>query len=156
MHGERSPWYEREEEFINGVRQLTSGQDNEVWSFGEDNYEILKKYLFVRENIRPYMRKTMDECSACGAPVMRPLWYEFPEDNEAWSVEDEYTLGASLLVAPVMEPGAKERSVYLPGGTVWRDANTGTVYKGGQRVTVPAPIDVIPVFVRDNAEMTVF
>ena len=152
----RSPWYEREEEFINGVRQLTSGQDNEVWSFGEDNYEILKKYLFVRENIRPYMRKTMDECSACGAPVMRPLWYEFPEDNEAWSVEDEYTLGASLLVAPVMEPGAQERSVYLPGGTVWRDANTGTVYKGGQRVTVPAPIDVIPVFVRDNAEMTVF
>lgn len=45
MHGERSPWYEREEEFINNVRQLTSGQDNEVWSFGEDNYEILKKYL---------------------------------------------------------------------------------------------------------------
>lgn len=46
--------------------------------------------------------------------------------------------------------------MYLPGGTVWRDANTGTVYKGGQRVTVPAPLDVIPVFVRDNAEMTVF
>lgn len=48
MHGERSPWHEREEEFINGVRQLTSGQDNEVWSFGEDNFEILKKYLFLR------------------------------------------------------------------------------------------------------------
>ena len=156
MHGERSPWYEREQEFINGVRQLTSGQDNEVWSFGEDNYEILKKYLFVRENLRPYMRKTMDECTAAGTPVMRPLWFEFPEDSESWNIEDEYTLGSALLVAPVTEAGVKERSVYLPGGTVWRDANTGTVYKGGQRVTVPAPLDVIPVFVRDNAEMTVF
>ena len=156
MHGERSPWYEREQEFINGVRQLTSGQDNEVWSFGEDNYEILKKYLFVRENLRPYMRKTMDECTAAGTPVMRPLWFEFPEDSESWNIEDEYTLGSALLVAPVTEAGVNERSVYLPGGTVWRDANTGTVYKGGQRVTVPAPLDVIPVFVRDNAEMTVF
>ena len=156
MHGERSPWYEREQEFINGVRQLTSGQDNEVWSFGEDNYEILKKYLFVRENLRPYMRKTMDECTAAGTPVMRPLWFEFPEDSESWNIEDEYTLGSALLVAPVTEAEVKERSVYLPGGTVWRDANTGTVYKGGQRVTVPAPLDVIPVFVRDNAEMTVF
>ena len=61
MHGERSPWHEREEEFINGVRQLTSGQDNEVWSFGEDNFEILKKYLFLRERLRPYIRECMDE-----------------------------------------------------------------------------------------------
>ncbi len=156
MHGERSPWYEREEEFIDGVRQLTSGQDNEVWSFGDDNYEILKKYLFVREKLRPYMRKTMDECSAVGAPVMRPLWYEFPGDPEAWETEDEYTLGASLLVAPVTDAGAAERSVYLPAGTVWKDCSTGTVYKGGQRVTVPAPIDVIPVFVRGNEDIEVY
>ena len=79
MHGERSPWYEREEEFRNGVRQLTSGQDNEVWSFGEDNYEILKKYLFIRERLRPYVRKCMEEASNSGAPVMRPLFYEFPK-----------------------------------------------------------------------------
>ena len=87
---------------------------------------------------------------------MRPLWFEFPQDREAWNVEDEYTLGSDLLVAPVMEAGVSERCVYLPDGAVWRDANTGTVYKGGQSVTVPAPIDVIPVFVRGNAEMTVF
>ena len=55
MHGERSPWYEREQEFRNGVRQLTSGQDNEVWSFGEENYQILSKYLFIRERLRPYI-----------------------------------------------------------------------------------------------------
>ena len=71
---------------------------------------------------------------------MRPLWYEFPGDPEAWETEDEYTLGASLLVAPVTEAGAAERSVYLPAGTVWKDCSTGTVYKGGQRVIVPAPL----------------
>lgn len=81
MHGERSPWYEREQEFIDGVRQLTSGQDNEVWSFGEDNYEILKKYLFIRERLRPYIRSCMEQASKTGAPVMRPLFFDFAEDK---------------------------------------------------------------------------
>ena len=82
MHGERSPWYEREQEFINNVRQLTSGQDNEVWSFGEDNYEILTKYLFIREKLRPYIRECMKQASETGAPVMRPMFFDFPEDKK--------------------------------------------------------------------------
>ena len=105
MHGERSPWYEREQEFIDGVRQLTSGQDNEVWSFGEDNYEILKKYLFIRERLRPYIRSCMEQASKTGAPVMRPLFFDFAEDKESWNVEDAYMFGPDLLVAPVMEAG---------------------------------------------------
>ena len=156
MHGERSPWYEREQEFIDGVRQLTSGQDNEVWSFGEDNYEILKKYLFIREKLRPYIRKTMDECSADGTPVMRPLFFDFSADKKAWEIEDEYMFGSDLLIAPVMEQGARERTVYLPEGDTWMDANTKTIYKGGQCVTVPAPIDIIPVFIRDSKEYEIY
>jgi len=156
MHGERSPWYEREVEFINGVRQLTSGQDNEVWSFGEDNYEILKKFLFIREKLRPYIRKTMDICSEKGTPVMRPLFYDFYNDKQAWEIEDEYMFGSDILVAPVMEEGARERSVYLPEGAVWTDAYTKQTYQGGQRVTVPAPIEIIPVFTRDNAEFDIY
>lgn len=156
MHGERSPWYEREQEFIDGVRQLTSGQDNEVWSFGEDNYEILRKYLFVRENLREYVRGIMKETSEKGAPVMRPLFYDFPEDKKAWDVEDAYMFGPSLLVAPVMEAGVSERSVYLPAGTTWTDANTGKTYEGGQVVTVPAPIDIIPVFKKAGFEGKVY
>ena len=96
MHGERSPWYEREQEFIDGVRQLTSGQDNEVWSFGEDNYEILKKYLFIRERLRPYIRSCMEQASKTGAPVMRPLFFDFAEDKESWNVEDAYMFGPDL------------------------------------------------------------
>ncbi len=156
MHGERSPWYEREQEFINGVRQLTSGQDNEVWSFGEDNYEILKKYLFIRERLRPYIRECMKAASESGAPVMRPLFYDFPEDKDSWEIEDAYMFGPDLLVAPVMEEGVTERSVYLPKGAAWKDAYTKKTYEGGQCVTVPAPIDIIPVFMRDGKEYDIY
>ncbi len=156
MHGERSPWYEREQEFRNGVRQLTSGQDNEVWSFGEDNYEILKKYLFIRERLRPYIRDCMRAASETGAPVMRPLFYDFPEDKACWGVEDSYMFGPDLLVSPVMEAGAAEREVYLPAGTAWTDAYTKKTYEGGRRVTVPAPIDIIPVMVRDGRDYPIY
>ena len=156
MHGERSPWHEREQEFRNGVRQLTSGQDNEVWSFGEDNYEILKKYLFIRENLRPYVRQCMKDASETGAPVMRPLFYDFPEDKASWQVEDSYMFGPDLLVSPVMEAGAVTREIYLPAGAVWTDAYTGEVYEGGQKVTVPAPIDIIPVMIRDGKEYKIY
>lgn len=156
MHGERSPWYEREQEFIDNVRQLTSGQDNEVWSFGEDNYEILKKYLFVRENMRPYIRECMRAASETGAPVMRPLFFDFPEDKKCWETEDVYMFGPDVLVAPVMELGARERTLYLPKGAEWKDAVSGNLYEGGRTVTVDAPLSVIPVFVRDGKDVKIF
>lgn len=156
MHGERSPWYEREEEFIDGVRQLTSGQDNEVWSFGEDNYEILKKYLFLREKLRPYIRECMRRASETGEPVMRPLFFDFPEDQKAWETEDAYMFGKDLLVAPVMEAGVSERAVYLPAGTRWKESATGRIYEGGETVSAIAPIDIIPVFIREGADISVY
>ncbi len=156
MHGERSPWYEREKEYINGVRQLTSGQDNEVWSFGEDNYSILTKFLFIRERLRPYIRKCMKEASETGAPVMRTLFYEFPEDPICWEVEDSYMFGPDLLVSPVMEEGARTREVYLPKRCRWTDAYTHKVYEGGQRIVVPAPMDVIPVMIREGKNFEIY
>ena len=156
MHGERSPWYEREQEFINNVRQLTSGQDNEVWSFGEENYEILKSFLFIRENLRPYIRECMRQASECGAPVMRPLFYDFPDDKMAWEIEDAYMFGPDLLVAPVMEAGVNTREVYLPKGANFVESYTGKVYEGGQTVEAEAPLDVIPVFVREGKEIEVY
>lgn len=156
MHGERSPWYEREQEFINGVRQLTSGQDNEVWSFGEDNYEIMKKYLFIRENLRDYVRQSMENTSRTGEPVMRPLFFDFPEDPESWKVETAYMFGRDLLVSPVTEAGVKEWKVYLPKGSKWTEAATGKEYEGGQYVEAYAPIDIIPVFVKDGADLNIY
>ncbi len=156
MHGERSPWHEREQEFINNVRQLTSGQDNELWSFGEDIYEILKPYLFIRERLRPYIRQLMKDASETGAPVMRPLFYDFQQDENCWKVEDSYMFGPDLLISPVMEAGAETREVYLPAGCRWVDAYTGETYEGGQRVTVPAPIGIIPVMMREGHEYPIY
>lgn len=156
MHGERSPWYEREQEYIDGVRQLTSGQDNEVWSFGEENYEILKKYLFIRERLRPYIRECMKKASLTGEPVMRPLFFDFPEDEKCWETEDAYMFGCDFLVAPVMEAGVQERNVYLPAGCAWVESATGIRYEGGTSVTAKAPVDVIPVFVREGKEYKIY
>ena len=156
MHGERSPWHEREHEFIDNVRQLTSGQDNEVWSFGDDNYDILKEYLFIRERLRPYVRSLMKEASEKGAPVMRPLFYDFPEDKKCWEIEDAYMFGPDLLVAPVMEAGVTTREVYLPVGTDWVEAYTGKIYTGGSQVLAEAPLAIIPVFTRAGSSYQIY
>ncbi len=156
LHGERSPWHDREHEFINGVRQMSSGQDNEVWSFGEDNYEILTRFLFIREKLRSYIRDCMKQASLTGAPVMRPCFFDFPNDTRCYEVEDQYMFGPDLLVAPVMEAAQTTRKLYLPEGSVWQDAFTNRSYEGGQWISVPAPIDVIPVMIRDGKEFTIY
>ena len=156
MHGERSPWYEREQEFIDNVRQLTSGQDNEVWSFGEDNYEILKKYLFIREKLRPYIRECMERAHTKGEPVMRPLFFDFCTDLKSWDIDDEYMFGPDILVAPILSEGAESRKVYLPEGVKWRESSTGRVYDGGQTASANAPIDIIPVFIRDGKDIEIY
>ena len=90
-----------------------------------------------------------------GVPPMRPLFLEFPDDEAAWTVDDAFMLGPDLLVAPVLTAGAKQREVYLPAGGRWTDAWTSKEYDGGQRVTVDAPLERIPVFLRDGAELPI-
>ncbi|MEG0901519.1 MAG: glycoside hydrolase family 31 protein, partial [Clostridia bacterium] len=132
-----------------------TGGPNEVWSYGEEAYEILKRYLFLREELKPYITSIMEEAHAHGAPVMRPLFYAFPKDAHAADVEDQYLFGPDLLVAPVMELGLRKRPVYLPMGAEWMEASTGKEYKGGQTVEADAPLSVIPVFVRKGAQVVV-
>ncbi len=156
LHGERPPYRRPESEFIDGVRTFGSGQDNEVWSFGDDNYEIMKKFLFIRERLRDYIRRCMLEAHLHGTPVMRPVFFDFPEDSDAYSHEDEYMFGPDLLVAPIMEAQTFERPVYLPKGLRWKEASTGKLFDGGQTVTAQAPIDVIPVFIREGREYDIY
>jgi alpha-D-xyloside xylohydrolase len=86
-----------------------------------------------------------------GQPVMRGMFHEFPDDARAWDVADQFFLGPDVLVAPVLEAGARERDVYLPAGSRWTDAATGKVHDGGTSVRADAPLDVVPVFLRDGA-----
>ena len=124
-----------------------TGLPNELWSFGEDVYDILKSYVELRERMKPYLKEVMHEASEKGAPVMRTMFYEFPEDENCWNAEEQYMFGSRYLVAPVLYEGMTKREVYLPAGT-WRDLNTGEVLAGGRTVTADAPVEVIPVYER--------
>ena len=122
-----------------------TGRDNELWSYGEDVYEILKHYVAVREQMKPYLKEVMREASENGSPVMRAMFYEFPDDPMCWEADEQYMFGSRYLVAPVLYAGVAERDVYLPAGK-WKNIATGEELAGGQKVTVAAPLEVIPVF----------
>ena len=157
LHGERSPWYTREVVIReNGRQELSSGQPNELWSFGERNYEIMKRYLFIRENLRPYIRSLMKRTSETGEPVMRPLFFDFPGDPTAWSCDTAYMFGPDLLVSPVTQPSVTEWPVYLPAGADWIESATGKTFSGGQTVSARADLPIIPVFIRQGSGLKVY
>ncbi|MDI9440530.1 MAG: glycoside hydrolase family 31 protein [Bacillota bacterium] len=153
LHGDREPHSEPLGTSGGGV--CNSGAANEVWSYGDEAYGICVKYLEMRERIRPYVKELMKEAHEKGTPLMRPLFYDFPQDQGAWDVEDEYMFGPDLLVAPVLYAGVEKRKVYLPSGASWQDAWTGKEYQGGQTVEVETPIDRIPLFLRDGAQLPI-
>ncbi|WP_336630905.1 MULTISPECIES: glycoside hydrolase family 31 protein [unclassified Microbacterium] len=148
LHGARVP----EVELVTsaGEHRLATGADNEVWSFGPDIEEVLVGYIRLREALRPYTRELMRAAHEHGAPVMRGLFYEFPDDERAWTVADAYLFGPDILVAPVVEAGATSREVYLPAGATWTDAWTGAVHTGGATVSVEAPLHRLPLFARTD------
>ena len=152
MHGDRRPYEEVTRD--DGTPCVRSGAPNELWSFGEDVYDILARYVRVREAMRPYTRRIMDDAHHRGQPVMRGLFHEFPGDPRTWAVTDEYLFGPDLLVAPVVTPHAERRTVYLPEGSAWTDLHTGARYDGGQDVDAAAPAAVIPVYARDTLVTT--
>ena len=134
-----------------GTLMLSSGGDNEVWSFGEEVYSILVRYMALRERLRPITRGLMREAHEKGTPVMRAMFYEFPGDAPCWDIKDQYMFGGDILVAPVVWEDAYEREVYLPAGAEWTDMRDGETYGGGRSVTVNAPLETMPVFFKDGA-----
>ena len=148
LHGDRRP--ATPVHAADGSERVPTGADNEIWSFGDEAYGIMHRHIELRETMRDYLRDVMREAHEGGQPVMRGLFHEFPDDPGAWTAADEYLLGPDLLVAPVLEPGARSRSVYLPAGATWTDLRDGTVYQPGE-VTVAAPLASMPVFARDGA-----
>ncbi len=140
-HKERNP----------GIKQ-PSGGDNEIWSFGERAYPILKDLIDLRERLRPYIHKHMDIASETGAPLMRPMFFEYPEDEVCYTLEDQYMFGSDILFAPIVTQGQTDRKVYLPAGT-WIDVNDGQEYKGGRFVDAHAELERFIAYVKKGAEV---
>ncbi|MDU7027120.1 TIM-barrel domain-containing protein [Robinsoniella peoriensis] len=148
LHGFREPF--KEALGTTGGGKHISGAENEVWSYGEEVLSVCTKYMELREKMKPYITRIMKEAHEKGTPVMRPLFYDFPQDNKCWDTEDEYMFGPDLLVAPVLYENERQRKVYLPDGK-WRNIHDNKEYQGGQEINVNAPIDEIPVFVREGS-----
>ena len=152
VHGDRSPM--KNPIGTTGGGQCHSGAANEVWSYGEEAYPIFEKFMHIREQLKPYIKEIMKEAHEKGTPPMRPLFYDFPGDGKAWDIDDQYLFGPAILVAPVLNEGDRSRTVYLPKGASWKNAFTKEKYEGGQAIEVDAPLDQIPLFIKDNAELT--
>ena len=146
MHGDRGPHNIPpldDRDFGGGY--LYTGQSNELWSYGEENYRIMKKYYDIRISMHDYIKQLYDEASENGSPLIRTMFYEFPDDKKCWEMQDQYMFGSEYLVAPIFHLNEFEREVYLPEGR-WEDTRDGKVYEGGQTIRAAAPIDSIPVF----------
>ena len=150
LHGDRSP----EKPHVSAADAVFhSGADNEIWCFGEEAYAIMKKFMLLRERLKPYIAKAMLEAHERGTPPMRPLFYDYPADAAAWDIDDEFIFGSDLLVAPVLVSGARAREVYLPAGGDWVDARNGNAIEGGRKITCDAPLGEIPLFLKRDSSI---
>lgn len=148
MHGARDPFGKPLGN--EGGGKMASGAPTEPWAYGEQAYNIISRYMRLREKLHDYIKIQMLAAHKKGTPVMRPLLYDFPTDSESWNVEDEYMFGDSILVAPIMYANQTERTVYLPSGKRWVDINTGKIFNGGQQYKCSASLQEIPVFVNND------
>ncbi len=148
MHGDRGPYdIPPLDDRDWGGGYLHTGQPNELWSYGEENYAIMKKYYQIRISMHDYIKKLYQEAHTNGSPLIRTMFYEFPEDETCWELQDQYMFGDKYLVAPILHLNQFEREVYLPEGE-WILTSTGEKMKGKTTVKAAAPIDYMPVFER--------
>lgn len=122
----------------------------EPWQFDETTIDAVRKTVKLRYRFIPYIYDLAHECEKTGAPIVRPLVYEYPADKNVRNISDEYMLGSFVLVAPVIAPGKEAREVYLPDGD-WYDYYTGEKYSGGRYILADAPLDKVPVFIKAGA-----
>ncbi len=129
-----------------------SGGDNEIWSFGEENYPVLAEILRLRERLKPYIMGLSREAAEKGAPIIRPMFFEFPDDEYCYELDDQYMFGSDILFAPIYQYGETRRTVYLPEGE-WVRTSDKSVYSGKSTVTCVATKKEFIAFVKKGADV---
>lgn len=123
----------------------------EPWLFGQEAEQIAKQYIELKYQLHPYIYTLARKAYDTGIPIMRALFLEYPNDENVYSIDDQFILGKDLLIAPVIKKGATKRTVYLPGGT-WIDYNNPQkVYSGEQTIDYPVSLKTIPMFIKSGA-----
>ena len=132
----------------------SASNDNTVtepWMY-HGSADLIRQAILLRYRMAPYLYSAEYEASRTGAPIMRPLVYEFQNDPNVYDESYEFLFGRDILVANVLEPGAASRTVYLPAGCKWYDWNDNfACYEGGQTIEVPVDLATIPLFIREGA-----
>ena len=124
--------------------------DQYAWSWGEVVQEIVREAVRLRYRLMPYIYASFLTASETGAPVQRPMVFDYQDDPTVRDLDDQYLFGPDLLVAPVLQPGQTARQVYLPEGD-WYDWHSGERHDGQAFIHVPTPMERIPVFARGGS-----
>ena len=130
--------------------------DRLPWQYGTDAKNSAEKFLNLRENLVPYTYTLARQANATGIPVVRPLYLQYPDSQDAYAQDgSEYLYGPDVLVAPVTTPGSSATtSVWFPPGNSWTDYFTGKTYAGGTTQDVTTDLGTMPVFLRSGGIMT--
>ena len=118
------------------------------WRFDEEAIEICRGFTELHQKLGIYSKAL--ECKETGVPIMRPLFFQYPEDINTYGLKDEFMIGTDLLVVPITKKGERKKDVYLPKGT-WVDHFSNEIFKGGRVIEdYPAPLDRLPIFWQDK------
>lgn len=131
---------------IHGFRSKT-----EMWNYSADTEKIMKQYDELRYRLLPYIYSSAWRVTASGGTMMQALPLVYPNDRLSGQVDDQFLFGDSLLINPVTEPRASARTVVLPANDNWVDFWTGKTYLGGRKIIEEAPLDRIPVLVKEGS-----
>ena len=112
---------------------------------------LSKQAIELRYQLLPYNYHTVYQNHMHGTPLMRPLFFEEPNNEKLFDYDDAYLWGDNFLVAPIVEPGKEKKDIYFPKTSSWFDFYTDTKYEGGQTHTVEVKEESIPTFVRGGA-----
>ncbi len=131
---------------------VKGGGYNEIWHFGEENYRTIEKLINTRIKMRDYTLSLARDAHENGAPMMRPMFFEFPDDPKCYELWDQYMYGPDILFAPIYNEHQTDREVYLPAGE-WVSVLDGMIYQGGASISVHAEIDQYIAFVRKGQDV---
>ena len=127
----------------------------EPYAYDEETLNIFKKFLKIRYEFIPYLYNLAQEMSFKGEPIVSPLFYHFEDDENTLEINDEYMVGDSLLVAPILDKDARRRMIYLPKGT-WIDLFTGKKYIGGKYIIFAENLAESGYFIKNNTLIPMF
>jgi alpha-glucosidase len=131
------------------VHSAGDTRDREPWSFGPEWEVICKKFIELRYKLLPYIYSVFWQQHRYGLPILRPIAFLEQQIYKNLLREEEFAFGDNILVSPVINPGEKSKVVYLPEGN-WYYYFNNEVFQGGKEVSIPTPLDEMPIFVKSG------